>query len=154
MPNQGPSDHQPIPINPSMARWCRTLRRRDSIPRWIPRTCHAITASGNTRPFVTAPPCRFDAYDMVSPPTFSSVIRLVSCRLVESPACALTYAPPTMTPNMAPGLYGAEQFWLATALHLRPRELQRAAWTWLFGQPTAYVSGNRSGISSCMSFHS
>jgi hypothetical protein len=106
-----------------------------NLPRYQPRVV-------TQEPFVTAPPCRFDAYDMVSPANFQQCNPAGVMPIGGVPGGApYTYAPPTVTPNMAPGLYAPNNSGWRPLFTLGQENYNAQLGRGLFGQPTAYVSG-------------
>ncbi len=72
-----------------------------NLPRYNPRVV-------NGTPFVTEPPCQFDAYDMVHPANYMQSYPVCGGPSVFPSApppggSPYTYVPPTVTPNMARG---------------------------------------------------
>ena len=94
-------------------------------------------------PFVTAPPCRFDAYNMVTPAGYQQCAPggIVPIGGVPVGGAPYSYAPPSITPNLAPGLYAPNNSGWKPLFTLGQENYNAQLGRGLFGQPTAYVNG-------------
>ncbi len=95
---------------------------------------------------MTGEPCRFDAYDMVHPANYQYPVCGGPSIMPGAmpPAAAGTpysYAPPTITPDMAPGLYAPNNGGWRPLFTLGQENYNAQLGRGLWGQPTAYVQG-------------
>lgn len=109
-----------------------------NLPRYNPRVV-------NGAPFVSEPPCQFDAYDMVHPANYMQ--SYPGCGPSVLPGAPppggspYTYVPPTVTPNMAPGLYSSDNAGWRPLFTLGQENYNAQIGRGIIGQPTAYVPG-------------
>lgn len=99
-------------------------------------------------PFVTGPPCQFDAYDMVEPASYSAADPCgpgaVPLGGTVSPYTQLpgTIIPPTYTPNQVPmGLYPSGGTGWRPLIGFGQDNYNIEVGRGVFGQPVAYVVG-------------
>ncbi|MFO0924817.1 MAG: hypothetical protein U0905_20315 [Pirellulales bacterium] len=110
-----------------------------NLPRYNPRVV-------NGTPFVTEPPCQFDAYDMVHPANYMQSYPVCGGPSVFPSApppggSPYTYVPPTVTPNLAPGLYSSDNAGWRPLFTLGQENYNAQIGRGIIGQPTAYVPG-------------
>lgn len=98
----------------------------------------------NGEPFVTAPPCQFDAYNMLEP-TMSS-----NCGTPSYRGCSAgptygglpgSYAPSTIMPNQVPGLYSSNNSGFRPLIGFGQDRYNVQLGRGIIGQPVAYVPG-------------
>jgi hypothetical protein len=101
----------------------------------------------NNEPFVTGPPCQYDAYDMVMPTSYNApgypVCGGPSVFPGAPPAGSMgdAYVPPTLTPNYGPGLYSSNNSGFRPLFSLGQENYNAQLGRGIIGQPTAYVPG-------------
>jgi len=99
----------------------------------------------NTQPFVSGPPCDFDAYDMVTPASYYGPMQPCgpTAYPYSMPATTMgdAYVPPTITPNYAPGLYSSNNAGWRPLFSLGQENYNAQLGRGIIGQPTAYVPG-------------
>lgn len=124
MPNMG----QVLPNNSTIA--------PNNLPTYQPRVV-------TQEPFVTAPPCRFDGYNMLLPASYDPCAPAGLMPVGGAPlgGAPYTYTPPTVTPNMAPNLYAPNNSGWRPLFTLGQENYNAQLGRGIFGQPKAYVSG-------------
>ncbi|MDZ4852525.1 MAG: hypothetical protein SGI77_24815 [Pirellulaceae bacterium] len=98
----------------------------------------------NGEPFVTAPPCQFDAYNMLEP------MMSTDCGTPSYRGCSAgptygglpgTYAPSTIMPNQVPGLYSSNNSGFRPLIGFGQDRYNVQLGRGIIGQPVAYVPG-------------
>ncbi len=113
-------------------------------PNNLPRYQSPRVVTG--QPFVSPPPCQFDAYDMVHPANYTNAYPVCGGPAIvpgAPPPYASPYAyvPPTITPDMAPGMYSPDNSGWRPLLTLGQENYNAQIGRGILGQPTAYVPG-------------
>jgi hypothetical protein len=121
----------PIPLNPG------------TLPTYAPGSSTII----NGEPFVTGPPCQFDAAFMLEPTMLMQNPGVMAC----PPTAASSYpgipgniVPPTVMPNQAPpGIYPASSAGHRPLIDLGQENHNVEVGRGIIGQPVAYVPGQK-----------
>jgi len=106
----------------------------------MPNNAARGTSFVNGEPFVTAPPCQFDAYNMLEPSNFQTG----TCGPVAGPGYSGipgNIAPSTIMPNQAPGLYSPNNSGFRPLIGFGQDRYNVQLGRGIIGQPVAYVPG-------------
>lgn len=138
MPNQPPTTVMPGP--PMVYPVPRTNVAPGMGQTILPNNATSGTSYVNGEPFVTAPPCQFDAYNMLEPSNFQTG----ACGPVAGPCYSGipgNTAPSTIMPNQAPGLYSPNNSGFRPLLGFGQDRYNVQLGRGIIGQPVAYVPG-------------
>jgi len=91
-------------------------------------------------PFVTAPPCQFDAHYMVEPTCGMPSPSLGGCGPAYS-GIPGSFAPSTIMPGQVPGLYSPNNSGFRPLIGLGQDQYNVQLGRGIIGQPVAYVPG-------------